>query len=361
MLRFARCVRMVRRTAASRLLATSVQFAVLGFLGVCIFLSKHETSFDPVVCPARDGEKTWDIGVLYFVYGLAGSQQLGNFVKQTTFSAQRMKHLNPTLKIGVWSTTPTFFGAEFDFVGKIEQRYVVNRRQWLTRINYMRCSPFNFTLALDSQALACSADIASLLRTSSWGDGFDLSFNSKFAVPLEPSIRRVETFAPHNWMLIYRKNENIRRLLDQWFQLHSEEEQQKAGRDDQSSLFKILHRNPTLVKVGRLANNFAVAFVEEHQGTDKRHRSTQELAPGPCHIFHLAMSNTSEADRVCSKCAGSAVRVLVQMYKDDFKVAYNQHDLNQFSISVDRRRAWQSISIPFGSQTVAYKWPPEYL
>ena len=126
--RFERYVRKVWRTAASRRLATSVQFAVLGFFGVYMFSLKHQTlkpattSFDPVVCPARDRKKTWDTGVLYFVYGIAGSQQLGNFVKQTTFSAQRMKHLNPTLKIGVWSTTPTFFGAEFDFVGKIEQR-----------------------------------------------------------------------------------------------------------------------------------------------------------------------------------------------------------------------------------------------
>lgn len=357
MRRIARYVRTAQRAAAPRGLATLFQLAVLGSFGVFTFPIRSKTSFERVACAARHREKTWDIGVLYFVYGPTGSQQLENFAKQTIFSARRMKHLNPSLKTGVWATVPTFFGADFDFIGKIEHRYVVNSRQWLTRINYMRCSPFKFTLALDSQALACSDEVASLLQTSFLTENFDISFNSKFAVPVEPTIRK-QNFPPHNWMLLYRKSENLTRLFDKWFEFHAEEEQHSAGRDDQSSLFKVLKRNPKLVEVGRLSNNFAVAFVEERQGTDKRHRSTQELAPGPCHIFHLAVLNASEADFVCSKCAGSAVRVLVQMHKQNFKVAYNQHDLNEFSNSIDRRRAWQLVSIPFTSQTVSYKWPP---
>ena len=108
-------------------------------------------SYSDANCTGRITHR-WDYGLLYFVYGEKYSTELESFAKQTVNSAKRFKKLNPEIKIGVWTTLPGVFNTiEFDFIGEIEQRHVVHARQWLTRINYMRCSPFVLTLASTPQ------------------------------------------------------------------------------------------------------------------------------------------------------------------------------------------------------------------
>jgi len=270
-----------------------------------------------------------------------------SFLDQASASASRFKQRNPDLKIGIWTTSEVPL-SDFDFVGRISSKTVVNDRQWLTRINYMRCSPFRLTLAVDTQALACSKDVFSMLSKLKLQDAnFDLAFNSKYYVsPSRPLDNKndITIFASHNWMVLYRMNPRMQTFLESWFYLHAEEESIKPGSDDQASLAKTLKRNLGLVRASRLCNNFAVAFVEDHVGTDKKHRATHELAPGPCHIIHLALPSEAEANRVCSECEdNSRIRIHVQQNKTHFATAYSQVEYDHLVKSSLQSRQWSNI------------------
>jgi len=280
------------------------------------------------------------------VYGRDDSSVV-SFLDQVTSSASRFKQLNPELKVGIWTTSEQSLSF-FDFVGRISIETVVNDRQWLTRINYMRCSPFRLTLAVDTQALACSEDVFSMLSRLNFQEAkFDLAFNSKYYVSHKHRVENKNDrtiFESHNWMMLYRMNSQTKTFLDSWFYLHAEEESKSPGRDDQASLAKTLKRNLGLVRVARLCNNFAVAFVEDHAGTDKKHRATHELSSGPCHIFHLAVSTEAQANRVCSECGDSSrVRIHVQRHKTNFDTVYSQVEYDHIVNSSLQKREWSEI------------------
>jgi len=288
----------------------------------------------------------WDLGLLYFVYGRDEATVVA-FLDQATVSASRFKKLNLELKIGIWTTSESIM-PDFDFVGRISSKTVVSDRQWLTRINYMRCTPFRLTLAVDTQALACSGHVFSLLSQLNLSDSkFDLAFNSKYYVSPTHSLdnkKENTIFASHNWMMLYQMNSQMKLFLDSWFYLHADLESKKPGRDDQTSLAKTLKRNLGLVRAARLCNNFAVAFVEDHGGTDKKNRATHELAPGPCHIFHLAVSTEDEANRVCNECEDSSkVRIHVQRHKTIYDTAYSQVEYNRLVNSSIQPREWSRL------------------
>ena len=312
-----------------------------------------------VVCP--DTPK-WDFGLMYFVYGRDEASVI-SFLKQAIFSATRFKKLNPQLKIGVW-TTSEMRPSVFDFIGTVPKKTVVNDRQWLTRINFMRCSPFRLTLAVDTQALACSRDIFSLLsQFYANHPKFDIAFHSKYynspMHQLNMSKER-SIFASHNWMLLYQLNSRTKIFLDEWFNLHEEEEMRSPGRDDQTTLAKTLKRNLQLVRATRLCSNFAVAFVEDHRGTDKKHRATHELSPGPCHVFHLAVSTEAEADRVCSQCENSSrIRIHVQRHKTAYHTAYSQEEYNRLVNSSTQLREWSQLSC-LATSVVVPDYFPDY-
>jgi len=146
------------------------------------------------------------------------------------------------------------------------------------------CGVFLFelmTLAVDSQALACYSKISVLLDNAiSASNKFDIAFNSKFAFgPKRRAESEALVFEPHNWIVAYRNNSRVHLLFREWFSKHSAMERWRPGSDDQRSLYKTLRAQETDIRVGRLTNNFATAFVEDHKGTDKIHRATQELVP----------------------------------------------------------------------------------
>ena len=356
------CLTSVRRTRLQ------IFFRVLGFITTVVMLRRlfaFETvsklsSYELVRCSASVHSEQWPAGILFFVYGVENSTKTHSFLQQTLNSAKRFKILNPEVPLGIWTTEPTGDeGLIFDFVGNIEREYVVGERQWLTRINFMRCSPFGLTLAVDSQALACSSKISALLHRM-WlaSPTFDIAVNSKFALgPRRVAVSdEPPVFEPHNWIVAYRNTSQVRELFREWFFVHAAMERRKSGSDDQRSLYRALKTRRSGIRVGRLTNNFAAAFVEDHQGTDKVHRATQELVPGECHVFHYAATSTEEADDICERCAGGAVRVLVQGHASHFAVALNQAEYDQLTVTSGQTREFVESALPFGADEMAYPW-----
>ena len=238
-----------------------------------------------------------------FVYGLNIGDHRNStrsFLKQAETSAQTFRDKNPKLKLGIFTTDPLAIKFPFDFIGKIDYKYILNNRQWLTRLIYMKKTPFEVTLAVDSQALCCSSRVYDLLesyytRQIPSGFDFDIAYNAKFGL----SLKHLHFFEPHNWLLLYRMNIAVDRLFNTWRSIHEPLERKKGGRDDQTTLYKAIryerHRG---LRVGRVSNNFAVAVVESKVGTDKRRRSSHLLAPDECHIIHLIVLNQKEELRV---------------------------------------------------------------
>mmetsp|Transcript_7362 Transcript_7362/g.31392 ORF Transcript_7362/g.31392 Transcript_7362/m.31392 type:complete len:370 (-) Transcript_7362:1380-2489(-) len=341
-------------------------FSVLGSITTLVVLHQvfaYETlstsSSNQLARCAASVQRQWPAGFLFFVYGVENSTKTQTFLQQTLNSAKRFKKLNPEVPLGIWTTELTDdVVSVFDFVGHIDREYVVAERQWLTRINFMRCSPFGLTLAVDSQALACSSKISALLNRA-WlaSPTFDIAVNSKFALgPRRLAASEPSVFEPHNWMVAYRNTSQVRELFREWFFTHAAMERRKSRSDDQRSLYRALRTRRNGIRVGRLTNNFATAFVEDHQGTDKVHRATQELVPGECHVFHYAATSTEEADDICKRCAGGAVRVLVQGHASHFAVALNQAEYDQLTKTSGQTREFAESALPFGADELAYPW-----
>jgi hypothetical protein len=302
---------------------------------------------------ANSDIKREGIGILYFVYGL-NNETVSRFFKQAEIGAQTFKRTNPDLKIGIWLSEGPRITFPFDFIGYVNPKDIVSKRQWLTRITYMARSPFEITLAVDSQALACSPSIYPLLQgfatPGNTTNVFDIAFNSKYNL----NLKNKHVFEPHNWMLLYRWNDRIRDMFELWEKFHGMIERRKNGMDDQSTLHKVINKRRLKgLRVGRFQNNFAVACVERERATDKKRRATQMLQPGQCHIFHLAIESEEEERTICDLCSrySDRSRVLVQLSRLEYVTVFNQDELDRATQNRGAPTDWSEIHDDF-----VYDW-----
>jgi hypothetical protein len=322
------------------------------------------------------------------------------YLAEAIVSAQTFKATNPSLPLGIWllegiALDEAGSGMPFDWVGRISSAHVTSPRQWVTRVLYMSCTPFLVTLAVDSQALACSSHVATLLsayaHVASGHDSLsskisasfpssvpntkvenywvDVAVNTKYARNRAMDIALTEKFAaPHNWMILYVWNHRTRAFFLQWRKMHQKMEDVHPGQDDQLSLQRVLqdmHAHDQL-RVGRLQNNFAVAVVESFPGSNnhpqygnKKFRSTQLREPGPCHVMHLTVTRDPAARAqqinaacgVCSHTQASHPRILVQNSPYDYSVAVNQEQLVALTHNLSGPVAWDE-----SHETLVYDW-----
>ena len=73
-------------------------------------------------------------------------------------------------------------------------------------------------------------------------------------------------------------------------------------------------------------------------------------------MFHYAATSTEEADDICERCAGGAVRVLVQGHASLFAVALNQAEYDQLTLTSGQTREFVESALPFGADEMAYPW-----
>lgn len=91
-------------------------------------------------------------------------------------------------------------------------------KEWTTRLRYLAATPYQRTLALDSQVVACDAQITQVLGVGpeatpyqEWDSAFDFAFQTG----------RHYVY-PHNWALLYTWNKRTELLFERWleFQVH---------------------------------------------------------------------------------------------------------------------------------------------
>jgi len=306
-------------------------------------------------------------GLMFFVYG-PDVDTANKFMKQVEKSVRRIRSIEPGIKVGAYIMEGVRTTDEvklFDFMGLIPSERVYGGRQWGTRIEFMMCTPFEVTLALDATAMVCEGGgLEDALEEYAKSDGkFDIAFNSKYSLNLKDTRNVVDKsdgyFYPHNWAIIYTWNARIEGLFRHWSKVHSciENKSSGTGTDDQYTLFQAIRgftKEEEGLKVGRLSNGFAAAYVESEpgMGEDKRWRATQEISGGsPCRLTHAGDS------RMCSFCNKEveSSRVLVEIFDQAPRVAYNQSKLDALTRGRGLEMGWKG-----GQNKVAYDWKEEY-
>jgi hypothetical protein len=194
-----------------------------------------ESNQTSVVAPAWDidGEdRKQGAGLLFFAYGEA--KTLGHFLAQATAAAASFRAHNPAITIAIVSNNASVDWAVFDLhivprtdlllqgsVGRADQ----HSRQWFTRLYYLAHTPFQITMALDSNVVSCTPGAAqafldAAVQTELWG--YHIAHGSQHVLP-----RRI---VPHNWNLAYHWSELTSALLREWLMLQL---RQGAAADDQ--------------------------------------------------------------------------------------------------------------------------------
>jgi hypothetical protein len=120
--------------------------------------------------------------------------------------------------------------------------------QWFTRLYYYASTPFNVTLALDSNVAVCGS-VWPLLQAAQMWD---------FAVPNQ--IRDCEAFWPHNFMLAYSWTGRTRLLFERWL---IRQLQIGIPVDDQQTLMYALHdvRKRVRLRAGQLLVNGGMSLL----------------------------------------------------------------------------------------------------
>ncbi|CAM9493774.1 unnamed protein product, partial [Hapterophycus canaliculatus] len=237
-------------------------------------------------------------GILFFAYGVE-ERTTEHFLKEACFSAHRIKKLNPDTNITLVTNPglpPDMEDVEgaFDLIMHVDEEDLLPgqvpswtpnglARQWLTRLEYLSRSPYKVTLALDSQALCCASGVNNIL---SEGPGeFDIAF----------AVQGPKLLTPHNWALMYRLNDNTRRLFNRWRMIHIAKS--RVG-SDQGTLH-VAAGSLALqdkLKVGVLAETVAMATVPYNHSAPAWPRSSPLLEPGPVHFVHYNAFTHEEED-----------------------------------------------------------------
>jgi hypothetical protein len=120
--------------------------------------------------------------------------------------------------------------------------------QWFTRLYYYASSPFNVTIAIDSNAGFCGPVFPLISAAKHWD----------FAVPSQ--LRDCQDMWPHNFMLTYAYTTRTESLFERWALLQL---QHGVPIDDQKTLHEALHHPSTKrsgLRAGRVLGGAAISL-----------------------------------------------------------------------------------------------------
>ena len=172
---------------------------------------------------------------------------------------------------------------DHEFVGK-DNRGDGITRQWFTRLLYMAMTPFELTLAYDTN-VACCKDLTPAITALEATD-FD------FAV----ATQRVGTLIPHNFAIVFKWNKRTERLFERWLVA-----QLMTGLpvDDQHSLgfvAKPMAEDKEL-KLRALDASLSAAYVSIDGKNRFYPRATRRL-DGSVYMIHTKPNN---GDEMCAR------------------------------------------------------------
>ncbi|CAM9189618.1 unnamed protein product [Choristocarpus tenellus] len=239
---------------------------------------------------------------MFFAYG-SENETLERFLAEAYNSASRIRAVDPSVNITLVTNPDRIIEEEgvFDVVVHVKDEDLFSGRvpswstggmksipkQWLTRLLYMSQTPYEVTLALDSQALLCAGGVNDILSASL--DGYDV------AIALQGAL----TLHPHNWAIMFRMNERTERMFHRWKVLQWAYSKTSS---DQGTLYVAAGTLALQdkLRVGILGVNLGMAYLKVRPGGADFPKSTQLLGPGPAHFIHAA-ANIVDGNRICAQ------------------------------------------------------------
>lgn len=214
-------------------------------------------------------------GVVYFGYHQDADRTM-QYVETISRSAKKLYETNAGMNISVITNaaiSPQQWAAlGFSSVVHIKEEHVYPGRQWWTRILYLNATPYDYTLAIDSDRVVC-ADISAVFT---YLESYDILGVSAGVLP-----------AFDNGVLAYKKGAKFNQLISTW--IHYQEKTGQFG-NDQPSLGKAIDRLPMLTS-GVLPPTWQAKFIpaqgQTWRGTNASrtlvlHGSVKIVAGGAC-------------------------------------------------------------------------------
>ena len=216
-----------------------------------------------------------NMGVIYFAYH-PNATLAATFVNNAAKSARSVKKFHPKLEITLMSNLnipkTALANKGFNKQVKIAAQHMHNTIQWWTRIMYLNSTPYEYTLAIDSDRIVCSniSEGFEILMNGFKGKSYDLLQVSAGILP-----------AFDNGVLFFHKGGKLNKLIDVWVRYQSAWD--KYG-NDQGCLANALdfindNKKKSPMKnfnVGILPPTWQLKFIPavgEHWGTDRTSRT----------------------------------------------------------------------------------------
>jgi hypothetical protein len=184
-------------------------------------------------------------GVVYFGYHQDANRSL-QYVDAIGRSAKKLSEFNYGLQISI-ITNAVISPQQLALLGissiiHIEEEHVHPGRQWWTRILYLNATPYDYTLAIDSDRIVCD-DISAVFAHL---ESYDILGVSAGILP-----------ALDNGVLAFKKGPKFNQLISTWMDY-----QMKIGQfgNDQPALGKAIDRLPLLVS-GVLPPTWQAKFI----------------------------------------------------------------------------------------------------
>jgi hypothetical protein len=206
---------------------------------------------------ASGGTKRSGVGIIYFVYfGEDQKKEGATFLYLALASAKSYRKQSAMLNIAIAISDPSILPNDhaFTHVLTIPRDIVFPGRQWLTRILSLSLSPFELTLAVDSDTLACG-DLTEPLMQLLHDDTVDFAASAHHPKGKSKQAGSGD-WLPDAGVLLYRWSPGFRALRIKWAVEQMEQEQATGLKDDQGSLRRVVYRmdgdDTSRCKVSRL-------------------------------------------------------------------------------------------------------------
>ena len=224
------------------------------------------------------------------------------YLRMALFSAESMRKVEPSVPITLMTSeiplkAQVLLLKTFTSITVIPKDMLYPGRQWITRAEAMRLSPYKITLAVDSDTFACTPFAKDLAKIAD-----DLQIDIAFGGH-EP--RHSFPIHPDNGIIVYRNGPRLDKLLDSWTQrMKSMLDANETDLDDQNPLKSVLLDGKSGVTVGRLATSIACRLrpAKNTPWTDtaearRRHDHTLIIS-GPVRILHMR-DQELHIDNIC--------------------------------------------------------------
>ena len=211
----------------------------------------HVAKMDALIA-ANAQQPRSGVGIIYFVYFGDDQRKAGEtFIYLAKASAATYRKRSAKLQIAIATTHPDMVPKDgaFTHVIQIPKDVVFAGRQWLTRVYSLALTPFELTLAVDSDTLACG-DLTEPLGQLLDSNSVDLAANGHHPpnVPVD--------WLPDAGVILYRWTPAFRALRVEWLIEQIQQERRSDLKDDQGTLKRAVYRmrrsEDHYARVGRL-------------------------------------------------------------------------------------------------------------